>query len=162
MRRSPLRWMIPTFLALQLGLLWIQGAQIHRQNLLLQGLREDLQALADSLDNGQGADWQDEAQAVPAVQRQAPNPPPQRIAVLAAEEEKDAAAKELKSSQDSAQKAVKDAREVQSKLSLEENSRKADEQRKANAATSSWRTWAIALSGAALLLLARVALRRRG
>ena len=90
MRRSPLRWIIPTFLALQLGLLWIQGAQIHRQNLLLQGLREDLQTLADSLDNGQ--DWQDDSKAVPAATR--------RVAVLGAEEAQDAAAKELKASQD--------------------------------------------------------------
>ena len=151
MRRSPLRWIIPTFLALQLCLLWIHGAQIHRQNLLLQGLREDLQTLADSLDNGQ--DWQDDSKTVPAATR--------RVAVLGAEEAQDAAAKELKASQDSAQKAVKDAREVQSKLSIEENSRKADEQRKANATTSSWRTWAMALSGAALLLLARLVFRRR-
>lgn len=158
MRRSHLRWMIPTILALQLGLLWIQGAQIHRQNLLLEGLREDLQTLADTLESGQ--DYQDEAQASPAMHRQ--NSVPLRIAARGAGEEPDAATKELKASQDSAQKAVKDAREVHSKLSIEENSRKADEQRKANAATSSWRTWAIALSGAALLLLARVALRRRG
>jgi len=151
MRRSPLRWIIPTFLALQLCLLWIQGAQIHRQNLLLQGLREDLQTLADSLDNGQ--DWQDDSKTVPAATR--------RVAVLGAEEAQDAAAKELKASRDSAQKAVKDAREVQSKLSIEENSRKADEQRKATAAPTSWRTWTIALSGAALLLLARLAIRRR-
>ena len=151
MRRSHLRWIIPTFLALQLGLLYIQGAQIHRQNLLLQGLREDLQTLADSLDNGQ--DWQDDSKAVPAATR--------RVAVPGAEEAQDAAAKELKASQESAQKAVKDAREVQSKLSIEENSRKAEEQRKANAAPTSWRTWAVALSGAALLLLARLALRRR-
>lgn len=160
MRRSHLRWMIPTFLALQLGLLWIQGAQIHRQNLLLQGLREDFQALADTLESSQFQDGQDDTQAVPALQRQ--TAVPLRIAARGAGEEPDAAAKELKASQDSAQKAVKDAREVQSKLSLEENSRKADEQRKANATTSSWRTWAIALSGAALLLLARLALRRRG
>ena len=160
MRRSPLRWMIPTFLALQLGLLWIQGAQLHRQNLLLQGLREDFQALADTLESSQFQDGQDDTQAAPAGHRQ--TSVPLRIAARGAGEEPDAAAKELKASQDSAQKAVKDAREVQSKLSLEENSRKADEQRKANAATSSWRTWAIALSGAALLLLARVALRRRG
>ena len=160
MRRSPLRWMIPTFLALQLGLLWIPGAQLHRPNLLLQGLREDFQALADTLESSQFQDGQDDTQAVPAVHRQ--TSVPLRLAARGAGEEPDAAAKELKASQDSAQKAVKDAREVQSKLSLEENSRKADEQRKANAATSSWRTWAIALSGAALLLLARVALRRRG
>lgn len=68
MRRSSLRWLIPTLLTLQLAMLWIQGAQLHRQNLLLQALREDVQELADSLP------YQDEAaaggaDAVPAVHR---------------------------------------------------------------------------------------------
>lgn len=47
MRRSSLRWTLPTLLALQLGLLWIQGAQLHRQNLLLQDMHEDLQAILE-------------------------------------------------------------------------------------------------------------------
>ena len=161
MRRSSFRWTIPTLLALQLALLWVQGAQLYRQNQVLQGLREDVQALSDSFQDGKmPTQDQEDGPAVPA-RYQAPSPPPRHVAVLGAEEEQDAA-KELKASRDSAQKAVKDAREVQSKLSIEENSRKADEQRKANATPTSWRSWAIALSGAALLLLARVALRRRG
>lgn len=56
MRRSFLRWTLPTLLAMQLGLLWIQGAQLHRQNLLLQDMHEDLQALLERL----GADGEGE------------------------------------------------------------------------------------------------------
>lgn len=47
MRRSFLRWTLPILLVMQVGLLYIQGAQLHRQNLLLQDMHEDLQALLE-------------------------------------------------------------------------------------------------------------------
>ena len=160
MRRSSFRWTIPTLLALQLALLWVQGAQLYRQNQVLQGLREDVQALSDSFQYGKmPTQDQEDGPAVPA-RYQAPSPPPRRIAVLGAEEEQDAA-KELKTSRDSAQKAVKDAREVQSKISIEENIRKADETRKVNAATNSWQRWVYGALGLVVLgLIARAILRR--
>jgi hypothetical protein len=160
MRRSSFRWTIPTLLALQLALLWVQGAQLYRQNQVLQGLREDVQALSDSFQDGKmPTQDQEDSPAVPA-RYQAPSPPPRRIAVLGAEEEQDAA-KELKTSRDSAQKAVKDAREVQSKISIEENIRKADETRKVNAATNSWQRWVYGALGLVVLgLIARAILRR--
>ena len=102
---------------------------------------------------------QEDGPAVPA-RYQAPNPPPRRVAVLGAEEEQDAT-KELKASRDSAQKASKDAREVQSKLSIEENVRKAEETRKVNAATTSWQRWVYgALACVVAGLIARAILRR--
>ena len=162
MRRSSLRWTIPTFLALQLGLLWIQGAQLHRQNQAMQGLREDIQALTESLENSQSATSSDEeGGTVPARFQQRPEPPAQ-VAVLGVEEEQEAAAKDLKAARDSAQKAVKDARDVQSKLSIEENIRKADEAKKVQAATDTWHRWvwgAIAL--VVLALVIRSVLQRR-
>lgn len=162
MRRSSLRWTIPAFLALQLGLLWVQGAQLHRQNQVLQGLREDIQALTESLENSQGSSADEEAAAVPAGLFEAP-PPPEKVAVLGAEEEQEPAAKELQASKDSAQKAVKDAREVQSKLSVEENARKAEEARKVQAATNTWQRWVwIGLTLVVLALAGRAMLRRRG
>jgi len=162
MRRSPLRWIIPTFLALQLGLLWIQGAQLHRQNQVLQGLREDIQALTESIENGQSsAAFQDEGEAVPAS-FDPPTAPPKKVAVLGAEEEQESAAKELKASRESADKAVKEAREAQSKLSIEENARKAEEARKVQAATSSWQGWAWGAFGLVVLaLVGRSVIRRR-
>ena len=51
MKRTALRWTIPTILVLQLGLLWIQGAQLHRQNQVMEGLREDIQALTESVED---------------------------------------------------------------------------------------------------------------
>lgn len=163
MRRSSLRWTIPAFLALQLGLLWVQGAQLHRQNQVLNGLREDIQALTESIENGQSAtSFDEEAAAVPAgfLHR---STPPKQAAVLGAQEEQEAAAKDLSATRESAQKAVKDAREVQSKLSIEENIRKAGEAKKVQAATNSWQRWvwgAIAL--VVVALVARSVLQRRG
>ncbi len=160
--RTSLRWTIPIFLALQLGLLWIQGAQLHRQNQVLQGLREDIQALTESLDNSQSAtSLDDNGVAVPARflhRREVPR----QLAVLGVEEEQEAAAKDLKASKDSALKAVKEAREVQSKLSIEENIRKADEAQKVQAATSSWQRWVWGAIGLVVLaLVVRSVLQRR-
>ena len=162
MSRSALRWIIPTFLALQLGLIWIQGAQLHRQNQVLQGLREDIQALAESIENGSApAAFQEEGEAVP-VRFGPPAAPPKRVAVLGAEEEQESATKELKASRESAEKAVKEGREAHAKLSIEENARKAEEARKVQAATSSWQGWAWGAFGlAALALVGRSVLRRR-
>jgi predicted MPP superfamily phosphohydrolase len=161
MTRSSLRWTIPTFLALQLGLLWIQGAQLHRQNQVLQGLREDIQALTDSIDEGQSTSNEEEGAAVPARLQSLPAPK-QKVAVLGVEEEQDTASRDLQASRDSAKKALKEAREAQSKLSIEENARKAEEARKVQAATHSWQIWFWAtLAFVALALIARSIIRRR-
>jgi hypothetical protein len=161
-KRSSLRWTIPTFLALQLGLLWIQGAQLHRQNQVLQGLREDIQALTESIDNSQSqGQGETDSSSVPANFQTNPAPP-EKVAVLGVEEEQDAAAKELKASRDSAQKAVKEANEAQSKVSFEENVRKVEETQKVQTATSSWQRWVwTALALVALALVARNYIRRQ-
>ena len=163
MTRPALRWTIPALLALQLLMLWLQGAQLHRQNQVLQGLREDIQALTESLDYNQGAtSGSDDADAVPAS-APAKTRPHTRMAVLGIQEEQEAAAKELQASRESGQKAVKDAREAQSKISIEENARKAEEAKKVQAATSSWMNWAWGAVGlVAVALVARSVIRRRG
>ncbi len=162
MRRSSLRWTIPTFMLLQLGLLWIQGAQLHRQNQVLEGLREDIRALSESIDDGQSSTSNDEdGTAVPA-RYQPSGEAKKQVAALGVEEEQDPAAKELQASRDSAQKAVKEAREAQSKISFEENARKAEETRKTQAATRSWQHWSLGASALVVLaLLVRAFIRRR-
>jgi uncharacterized membrane protein len=161
-RRSSLRWTIPTFLMLQLGLLWIQGAQLHRQNQVLEGLREEIQALAESIDERQSSTADEDDSATVPVHYQVQPEPKKKVAVLGVEEEQDPAAKELQASRDSAQKAVKEAREAQSKLSYSENARKVEEARKIQAATSSWQTWAWGATGLVLLAFGvRFLLRRR-
>lgn len=163
MRRSPLRWTIPLFLGLQLGMLWLQGVQIHHQNQVLAGLREDIQVLTETLESHQGeAAFEEEPAAVPAGFL--PRPQAQKkMAVLGVQEEQEAAAKELQAARESAQKSVKEARETQVKLSLEENARKAEETRKVQAATRTWQGWALGAAGLmALALVGRAFLRRRG
>jgi hypothetical protein len=163
MARSSLRWTLPTFLALQLGLLWIQGAQIHRQNQVLQSLREDIQGLAESIENSQGATaYEDEGAAVPAGFLPKP-PPPKEVAVLGVQEEQDSAMKDLQASRESVQKAQKDAQEARSKLSLEENIRKVEEAKKIQSTTDSWQRWVWGATAlVALALVGRSILRRRG
>ena len=163
MRRSSLRWTIPLFLALQLGLLWMQGAQLHRQNLVLQGLREDIQALTETIEEGQAPNgFDEEAMAVPASLALDPSAR-EKLAVLGVQEEQDPAQKEIQESRESAQKAVKEAREARSKLSIEENIKKAEEAKKVQAATRSWQTWVgWALALVVVALIVRSVLRRRG
>ncbi len=152
-RRSALRWLVPLLLSLQLCLLWIQGAQLHQQNQQLSDLRADIQDLADSLDSGQDeATPQDDSGAVPLRHRVHPRLRLQRVAVLGLQDEKDAAAEEIRATRDSERKAVKDAREAQSKISIEENARKAEEARKIRGATDRWQRWSLAAVG--LLCLA--------
>jgi hypothetical protein len=149
-------------MALQLGLLWIQGAQLHRQNRVLQGLREDIQVLTETMESSQPAASNNEDGVAEPAHFLHRSEAPAKVAVLGVEEEQEAAAKDLKAARDSAQKAVKDAREVQSKLSIEENIRKADEAKKVQAATDTWQRWvwgAIAL--VVLALVIRSVLQRR-
>ena len=164
MSRPALRWTIPALLGLQLAMLWIQGAQLHRQNQVLQALREDIQALTESIEAGQGpASYEDDGAAVPASFLPRPaQKKGEKVAVLGVQEEQEAASKDLQASRESAQKAVKDAREAQSKLSIEENARKAEEAKKVQAATDSWQRWAWgALGLAAVALVVRAVIRRR-
>ena len=165
-RRSAMSWSIPLLLALQLGMLWIQGAQLHRQNQLLRALRSDVQDLADSLDNGPDqADPQDGSDVLP-LHRLHTQPHLQRVALHTFQTDPDAASKEaekeLEASRDSARKAVKEAREDQSKLSFADNARKAEEAQKLQGATNAWHRWSLAALGVLCLAwLIRAWLRRR-
>jgi hypothetical protein len=167
MRRSSLRWTIPLFLGLQVALLWLHGAQIHRQNQVLLGLREDIQSLADAIESGNSAgDGGEESQAVPSSFQEpsGSTKDQKKMAVLGADEEQDAAAaKDLQASRDSAKKAISEARETQSKLSITENIKKAEEAKKVQVATNEWQRWVWGAMGlVALALVARSVLRRRG
>jgi hypothetical protein len=162
-RRSALRWFVPLLLSLQLCLLWIQGAQLHQQNQQLSDLRADIQDLADSLDSGQDeAAPQEDPGAVPLRHRTHPRPRLQRVAVLGLQDEKDAASEEIRATRDSERKAVKEAREAQAKLSIEENARKAEEAKKIQGATNQWQKWSLAAVGLLCLAwLLRAWFRRR-
>lgn len=144
---------------LQLGLLWVQGAQLHRQQQTLQALRQDVQDLIEVLE-GSGLQGGEEGGLAPGRQEPRHHARFRRVALHAQEE--DPALKELKESRESAQKAVQDARTAQKKLSFEEAAKRAEVERQQKAAQDQWVTWVwggLALVVVALLI--RGWLRRR-
>jgi len=151
-------------LGMQLILAWIQGSLLHRQHEDLLALREDVQILADSLEQGTEEEGSTEDGLAPARQHQGRGPRLQRVRRMqAAPAEEEQAQKDLQDAKASAQKAVNEARAAQSKLSIEENSRKAEEKAKLDAAENAWQKWLWAALGAGLVAVAvRAWLRRRG
>lgn len=156
-------WLAPAvvvLLVMQLALLWLQGGLLHRQHQDLVGLREDVQELTDTVEEALFTQEDYEESAAPARHRfRAPrllrvqNPAPA---------DEDPAQKELREAAESAQKAVQQARETQSKLSIEENIRKAEEKAKVEEAESSWQKWMlVALGGGLLAWVVRAWLQRR-
>ena len=63
LKRSPITLLLCGLLAANLGLLWVQGAQLNRQHQTLRQLHSDIEDLADALDsytNGDGGDGSDQ------------------------------------------------------------------------------------------------------
>ena len=170
-----LAWAIVLLLSLQLGLGYLQGALLHRQHAELQSLRADIQDLADAIDDstgnsggevnggrslrpGRGPLQGARAPRLVKTSHVVLDPGPEDEDKL---DEKNR--KEMKEVQDSAKKAVADARKAQSQLSLSENARKAEEKAKLEAAQSQWQKGALAATALVVLaLLLRAWWRRRG
>lgn len=136
-------------LTAQLSLLWLQGMQLNRQHHDLAGIREDIQSLAETLDqNSNGAAQETDGYSPARSARSG------RSAYLRVKRQEDkqegktesenAADKDMKAAKESAEKAVKDARKVRSQLSLSENARIAEEKSKIKEARSEWEMWALA------------------
>ncbi len=161
--KSPITLLIGGLLAANLGLLWVQGAQLNRQHDTLRQLHTDIEELTDALDaytngdNGDSGDSQDGTGAVwaPAARRHArphaallraryqepsssslqpANPP-------AEQEQMDQGRKDMEDANKSARDAVAKAREDQHKLSISENYRKGQEERNIQEAQYAWTRW---------------------
>jgi hypothetical protein len=169
------KWLSRTVVALlaaQLGLLWTHGSMLQRQHDDLMALREDVQALSDSLDQEQdGLDDNGGQDSNPAAYPGAA--PAHRVRHLRgrrgrsallrvqdpAPEPSDAGdqqgAKDLANVRKSAQDAVAQAHKVQEQLSLTENYRKAEEKAKAEGEFKRWLPWAACLGavGVAAMML---------
>ncbi len=173
------RWFavaIAAILALQLTMNWIHGALLNRQHQDLVALREDIQDLTESLEANASTESNQESEAlVPLHSRsRSRHHRLQRVAFTRLQEEtpkkpqedtpqQDPAAKELEDARKSAREAVEKARDTQSKLSIEENYRKAEEKKKLQSAEDTWMKWAGAgLVITFLALVIRAWLRRRG
>jgi len=172
---GPSPWLgrsIVILLVLQLGLLWTHGSMLQRQHDDLQALREDVQDLADSLDQDQDQqDWDTTGAARPARTRPRPGAHRSFGRLVRARQQVPAAdpdsgdraqTQELDAARRSAQDAVVQARDTQQKLSIPEAVRRAEARSALNAAGGAGRwLWALVV---ALLALAgfRAVLRRRG
>ena len=168
---------VVVLLALQVALLWTHGSMLQRQHEDLEALRDDVQSLTESLDQQDGWDSSEGDSSNPSPARaRVPRRGRRLIRTTVqttteapqGEPDDDAAAQELQASQRSAQEAVAKARDLQAKLSLEENARKAEAQAQALAkaqaqAEDRWRRWLWTIPAVALVaLLGRSWLRRRG
>jgi len=173
---TPSRWpgrAVIILLAVQVGLLWTHGSLLQRQHDDILALREDVQALAESMDDSQDPDSWDTTGIQPArhparrhggrtvrvafQQKEQPARDPD------ADSGDQAASKDLAGSKRSALDALAKARDTQEKLSWTENARKADEQARITAATDTTMRWSWIAAGVLVVaLVARAILRRRG
>ena len=161
---------VVALLVVQVGLLWTHGSLLQRQHDDILALREDVQALADSLDQDQ--DWDsNEADPSPHPARWAEHHGGRKArAVLvrtATEDEPDPALKEAKKDLDATRKSQQDAiakaRDTQEKMSITANIEKAEAKARLETESESWQRWiwlgaAVAVAG----LVVRAVLRRRG
>ncbi len=146
---------IASLLLLQVGLLWMQGSMLERQHGSLMGLREDIQDLTESLDSFQGNfdPGADEGMLRPSSRRIHPRRGLQRVR-LQEQDGDQGVRKEMADQRKSEREAVEKAREAQSKLSIAENYRKAEEKKRLEAAGNRWRP--LLWGGAVVALLALV------
>jgi hypothetical protein len=147
-----------TMLVLQLALLWIQGALLNRQRAELEAMRSDIRNLASAINETLiGEDQSYDAPVNPAKMR------PKRLWIeqaLFAEEAR--IIDDLEKSRESAQDAVKKARDAQEKLSISENVRKAEEKAKIETEKKKWhRRLGLALLLAVLSFFAGTWLKNR-
>jgi len=160
---------IVALLAVQVGLLWTHGSLLQRQHDDILALREDVQALADSLDQDQ--DWDsNEGDPSPHPARWARGRDGRAVRTAfmrTADEEADPALKEaqkdLAAVKQSQQDAVAKARDTQEKMSIAANIEKADAKAKLEAEAEPWLRWmwvGAAVTVAALAV--RALYRRRG
>ena len=157
-----------SLLILQLGMLWLQGTMLQRQHEDLLGLREDVQAMAETLEQGDDG-WNsgaEEGDLSPARSRTRSRARVARAAYLQREPDEEAAArKEVENSRKSERDAVAKGRDVQDKLSITENIRKADAKAKLEAQAGNGRPglwWGVAAGLVLVALGGRAWLRRRG
>ncbi len=154
-------WLAPAVVLLltgQLVLLYVQGAQLHRQHGELRDLRQDVQVLTEALD--EALQYEEEGYR-PSRGHRSGLRSARSLHRVILEEDPEPAAREVEASRQDAQKAVKQARETQEKLSIEANAEKA---RQAAAVEKEQRRWGpligLGFALALVVLVVRSFLRR--
>ncbi len=155
-------WLAPVVLVLlaaQLGLLYVQGLQIHRQREDIRHLRGEVQYMSEVME--QGGPEVDRSSAWNATSRRASRPSPSFQRVIL-EEDPEPAARDIEASKKEAQKAVSQARDIQQKLSIEENARKAEEKARLLETQNRWQRYMLWALGIGLLaFVVRALIRHR-
>lgn len=167
---------LAVLLLADLTLTWMNGRMLQRQFQEFRGLREDFQSLIEELqqenpiENDGGTEslshnktgrkfLKKTAMLVRVSRSQSENKTEENTE---GNGEKEPVVKEIETTRESAKKAVKDAREVRSKLSLEENARKAEEKAKLNNSQNILSKWLLAGLGLFVAVITlRIWLRRR-
>jgi len=172
--KSPVSFLLGALLAANLGLLWVQGAQLNRQHDTLRQLHSDIEDLTDALDaytNGDGGDGSSDsqdgsgavwapaaraharrhAQLVRARYQEPQSSSAQPANPPAEQDPMDQGRKDMEDANKSARDAIAKAREDQHKLSISENYRKGQEERKVQEAQYAWTRWVWAALGFLIL-----------
>jgi hypothetical protein len=159
--------LLATLLTAQVGLAWLHGRLLNRQHQQLLALQGDIQTLAEALEHAWVEEPMEEGALAPANrasrsarrpvlarhrQQPAPEPPP----------EQDPALKEIEAAKQSGEKAVKDAKVAQQKLSITHAAERAERAEKVDKASKGF-FWASILTPVILIaaFAARGWIRRR-
>jgi len=163
--------LLATLLTAQVGLAWLHGRLLNRQHQQLLELRSEVQTLAEAMEHAWAEEPMEEGYLAPAVRRhsasrhrrpargialaslrQQPEPPP----------EQDPALKEIEAAKQSGEKAVKDAKVAQQKLSIAHAAERAERAEKVDKASKGF-FWASILTPIILIaaFAARGYIRRR-
>lgn len=162
------RWFGPSvvlMLTLQLGVLWVQGGLLNRQRSEIRSLREEIQTLAEAIEqNWVGPETLDGYQPhrnLPSAAQRAPKL--LRVGIQNPDEaEEKAIAEHKNATRQSAEQTQAKVDDTQKKLSITENARIAEEKSKREAEEHKWTRLAGAGVAAGLLaFLIRAWIRRR-
>jgi len=165
------RWFGPSvvlMLLLQLGVLWVQGGLLNRQRSEIRSLREEIQTLAEAIEQNWGGgepleDYQPHRTVPSKPSAAQPRFKLVRVGIQNPDEaEEKAIAEHKNATRQTAEQTQAKVEDTQKKLSITENARIADEKAKREAEEHKWTRLAGAgVAAAFLIFLIRAWIRRK-
>jgi hypothetical protein len=160
--------LLAALLTAQVGLAWVHGRLLNRQHHELLALREDVQSLAEVVEHAWCEEPHEEGSLAPAARRHAAARHRRGLALATFRQqsepppEQDPALKEIEAAKQSGEKAVKDAKVAQQKLSIAHAAERAERAEKVDKASKGF-FWASILTPVILIaaFAARGWIRRR-
>lgn len=148
--------LLAALLTAQVGLTWVHGRMLNRQHHALLELRDEIQGLSEVVEHAFAETAPEEGFLAPAVRRQRPHRPGRRYALAGFRRqaepppEQDPALREIEAARQSGEKAVKDAKVVQRKLSIAHAAERAERAEKVDKASKGF-FWASILTPVILI-----------